>query len=136
MLSAEPCIQAAARVELFQRGTVRVYGTPDGESAVMSAGMLPAAFATASAAVVSRGIRERGCRPCSPLGLTEERPFRATLVREAAAPEARQFRRPPSLAPAASAAVAVGGTLVRTPPWQSTACTQRASWFPQRLPLP
>lgn len=122
------------RVELFQRGTVRVYGTPDGESAVMSAGMLPAAFAAASAAAVSRSIRERGCRPCSPLGLTEERPFRAELARGAAVPESRQGRGFPSLAPAASAEVAVGGTLVRPPPRQPTAMAQCESIACQRLP--
>lgn len=111
------------RSELFLRGTVRPYGVPDGESAVMSGGMLPAAFAAASAAAVARGIRGSGRRPCSPLGLAEERTFRAELSGDDAALVAGRRPGGPPLAPAASAAVSFGGTRVRPP---------HGIWFPSK----
>eukprot|EP00892_Ulva_mutabilis_P001017 jgi/Ulvmu1/10916/UM007_0094.1 len=100
-------IEAAVRNELFLRGTVRAYGTPDGESAVMSSAMLPAAFAAAAAATVSDAVRGRGQRPCSHLAPGESRPLHAAMLSD---PEG--MRGVVVLAPAAAAVVSVGSTRV------------------------
>jgi len=103
------CVQASVRNELFMRGIVRAYGTPTGESAVMSSAMLPAAFAAATAAAVNATIRA-GRRPCSPLAPAEARPLRAALSAAEADPAAT---RPQAvLAPAAAATVSFGATRV------------------------